>query len=99
MLCHHKDTAVFCCTLSAVRAVAAEILLLTLAAAIMKHVITDNKWYHNTNYKLTAFCVGGRLFPFFVVKSQVLNGKMKFELTPDIPVIAGDGITYGVACL
>ena len=24
---------------------------------------------------------------------------MKFELTPDIPVIAGDGITYGVACL
>jgi hypothetical protein len=24
---------------------------------------------------------------------------MNFERTPDIPVIAGDGITYGVACL
>ncbi len=36
---------------------------------------------------------------FFFVKSQDPKGKMKFERTPDIPVIAGDGITYGVACL
>ncbi len=37
------------------------------------------------------------------MKSQDPKGKMKFERTPDIPVtnpvIAGDGITYGVACL
>jgi hypothetical protein len=33
------------------------------------------------------------------VKSQDPKGKMKFERTPDTPVIAGDGITYGVACL
>ncbi len=46
------------------------------------------------------FCVGGRTgFLFFFVKSQDPNGKMKFERTPDIAVIAGDGITYGVACL
>ncbi len=31
--------------------------------------------------------------------SQDPKGKMKFEPMPDIPVIAGDGITYGVACL
>jgi len=34
-------------------------------------------------------------FPFFFVKSQDPKGTMKFERTPDIPVIAGDG----VACL
>ncbi len=33
---------------------------------------------------------------YFFVKSQDPKGKMKFERTPDIPVIAGDGITYGV---
>ncbi len=33
------------------------------------------------------------------MKSQDPKGKMKFEQTPDIPVIAGDGITHGVACL
>jgi hypothetical protein len=49
---------------------------------------------------VTALCVGGCLFPiFFFVKSQDLKGKMNFERTPDIPVTAGDGITYGVACL
>ncbi len=48
---------------------------------------------------VTALCVGGRTgFPFFV-KSQDPKGKMKFERTPDIPVIAGDGITSGVACI
>ncbi len=36
---------------------------------------------------------------FFFVKSQDPKGTMKFEQTPDIPVIAGDGITYGAACL
>ncbi len=44
-------------------------------------------------------CWGPYRFPFFLVKSQDPKGKMKFEPTPDIPVIAGDGITYGVACL
>ncbi len=49
---------------------------------------------------VTALCVGGRNgFLFFFVNSQDPKGKMKFERTPDIPVIAGDGITYGVACL
>jgi hypothetical protein len=49
---------------------------------------------------VTALCVGGRTgFLFFFVKSQDPKGKMKFEQTPDILVIAGDGITYGVACL
>ncbi len=36
---------------------------------------------------------------FVFVKSQDPKCKMKFEQTPEIPVIAGDGITYGVACL
>ena len=45
-------------------------------------------------------CWGPNQFPiFFFVKSQDPKGTMKFERTPDIPVIAGDGITYGVACL
>jgi hypothetical protein len=48
-------------------------------------------------------CLGQYLFPIFFVKSHVKiqdpKGKMKFERKPDIPVIAGDGITYGVACL
>ncbi len=49
---------------------------------------------------VTALCVGGcTSFLFFFVKSQDPKGKMKFELMPDIPVIEGDGITYGVACL
>ncbi len=49
---------------------------------------------------VTASFVGGRAgFLFIFVKSQDPKGKMKFERTPDIPVIAGDGITYGVACL
>ncbi len=30
------------------------------------------------------------------MKSQDPKGKMKFERPTDIPVIAGDGITYGV---
>jgi hypothetical protein len=47
-----------------------------------------------------CFCVGVHTnFLFCFVVSQDPNGKMKFERTPDIPVIAGDGITYGVACL
>ncbi len=49
---------------------------------------------------VTALCVVGRAsFLIFFVKSQDPKGKMKFERTPDIPVIAGDVITYGVACL
>ncbi len=49
---------------------------------------------------VTAVCVGGHIgFLFFFVKSQVPKGTMKFERTPDIPVIAGDDITYGVTCL
>jgi hypothetical protein len=35
---------------------------------------------------------------FCFVKSQDPKGKMKFERTPAVPVIAGDGITYDVAC-
>jgi hypothetical protein len=42
---------------------------------------------------------GQNQFPIFFVKSQDPKGTTKFEQTPDIPVIAGDGITYGVACL
>jgi hypothetical protein len=41
-------------------------------------------------------CAG---FLFFFVKSQDPKGQMKFERTPDIPAIAGDGLAYGVACL
>ncbi len=37
-------------------------------------------------------------FPIFFVESQDPKGKVKFEWIPDITVIAGDGITYGVAC-
>ncbi len=49
---------------------------------------------------VTALCVGGQTgFLLFFVKSQDPKGTMKFERTPDIPLIAGDGITYGVACL
>jgi hypothetical protein len=48
---------------------------------------------------VTALCVGGRTGFLFFVKCQDAKGKMKFKRTPDIPVIAGDGITYGVACL
>ncbi len=33
------------------------------------------------------------------MESQDPKGKMKFEPMPDIPVIASDSITYGVACL
>ncbi len=36
---------------------------------------------------------------FFIVKSQDPKGQMKFEWTPDIQAIAGDGLAYGVACL
>jgi hypothetical protein len=43
--------------------------------------------------------LGAVQFPILLVKCQDPKGKMKFERTPDIPVIAGDGITYGVACL
>jgi hypothetical protein len=49
---------------------------------------------------VTALCVGSHTgFLILFVKSQDPKGKMKFERTPDIPVIAGDGITYGVVCL
>ncbi len=48
---------------------------------------------------VTALCVGGRTGFLFFVKSQDPKGKRKFELTPDILVIAGDGISHGVACL
>jgi hypothetical protein len=49
---------------------------------------------------VTASFVGGHAVTlYFCVKSQDPKGKMKSERTPDIPVIAGDGITYGVACL
>jgi hypothetical protein len=44
---------------------------------------------------VTVSFVGGRAVSFFFVKSQDPKGTMKFERTPDIPVIAGDG----VACL
>jgi hypothetical protein len=45
---------------------------------------------------VTAFLLGAvPLSYFFLVKSQDPKGKMKFERTPDIPVIAGDGIVYG----
>jgi hypothetical protein len=44
--------------------------------------------------------VGAVLVSYFVlVKSQDPKGKMKFEQTPDMPAIAGDGLAYGVACL
>ncbi len=44
-------------------------------------------------------CWGQYWFPFLFVKNQDQKGKTEFERMPDIPVIAGDGITYGVACL
>jgi hypothetical protein len=45
---------------------------------------------------VTVSFVGGRAVSYyFFVKSQDPKGTMKFEQTPDIPVIAGDG----VACL
>jgi hypothetical protein len=42
---------------------------------------------------------GQCLFPIFcfMKKSQDLKGQMKFEITPNIPAIAGDGHAYGVA--
>ena len=33
------------------------------------------------------------------MKSQDPKSQMKFERTPGIPAIAGDGLAYGVACL
>jgi hypothetical protein len=36
---------------------------------------------------------------YFFCESQDPKGKMKFERTPDLPAIAGDGPAYGVACL
>ena len=59
-------------------------------------------WFSLTSKRkiVTVFFVGGRAVSiFFFVKSQDPKGTMKFEWTSDIPVIAGDGITYGVACL
>ncbi len=50
----------------------------------------------------SALFVGGRgrrAVSIFFLKSQDPKGTMKFERMPDIPVITGDGITYGVACL
>jgi hypothetical protein len=39
-------------------------------------------------------------FPIlFLVNRQDPKGKMNFEPNPDIPVIAGDSLAYGVACL
>ncbi len=35
---------------------------------------------------------------FFFVESQDPKGKNKFELTPAITAIAGDGIPYDVVC-
>ncbi len=49
---------------------------------------------------MTASFVGGSAVILFVfVKGQDPKGTMKFERMPDIPVITGDDITYGVACL
>jgi hypothetical protein len=36
---------------------------------------------------------------FFLVKRQEPKGQMKFEQSPDIPAIAGDGLAYAVPCL
>jgi hypothetical protein len=51
-----------------------------------------------TPYVLAA-AAGPPVSYIFFVLSQDPKGKMKFARTPDTPVIAGDGITYGVACL
>jgi hypothetical protein len=55
---------------------------------------------------VSAFCVWGSAgFLLFFVKRQdpyfdsIPKGQMKFEQTPDIPAIAGDGLAYGVPCL
>ena len=49
---------------------------------------------------VTASFVGGSAgFLFVFVKSQDPKGQMKFEQTPDIPAIAGDGLAYAVANL
>ncbi len=40
---------------------------------------------------------GSVCFLFFFVKSQDPKGQIKYERTPDIPAIAGDGLAYGVA--
>ncbi len=36
---------------------------------------------------------------YFFCEEPSSKGQMKFELLPDIPAIAGDGIAYGVPCL
>ncbi len=39
------------------------------------------------------------VFYFVFVKRQDPKSLMKFERTPDIPAIAGDGLVYGVSRL
>jgi hypothetical protein len=49
---------------------------------------------------VTASFVGGSAcFLFIFVKRQDPRGQMKFERTPDVPAIAGDGLASGVPCL
>ncbi len=51
---------------------------------------------------VTALCDGGRAgFLFFLWRAKIQRAQisLNFERTPDIRVIAGDGITFGVACL
>ncbi len=44
-------------------------------------------------------CWASAGFLIFFCEEPRSKSQMKFELLPDIPAIAGDGITYGVACL
>ncbi len=44
-------------------------------------------------------CWGQCRFPIFFCEEPRSKGQMNFERMLDIPVIAGDGITFGVACL
>ncbi len=65
--------------------------------------MTFNSYVHSINWislRENCNCLGEvQVSLFFFVKSQDLKGQMKFKWTPDIPVIAGDGLAYGVACL
>ncbi len=70
---------------------------------LKQHSIDSSTVISVERKNVTPFVLGAAAGPpvsyFVLVKSQDPMGKMKFERTADTPVIAGDGITYGVACL
>ncbi len=67
--------------------------MLKLQSIDLSTAAIEYGWGKNCN------CLGAVPISFFFVMSQDPKGKMKFERTPAIPAIAGDGLVYGVACL